>query len=81
MLSQIGPTSEAPGRCPFCGSRFARHYNSQLVEAVATAEQAAAYFVQALNKVQAMETGFDIDIDSLLKTLSKQVVDGAHVTT
>jgi hypothetical protein len=51
------------------------------VEAVATAEQAAAYFVQALNKVQAMETGFDIDIDSLLKTLSKQVVDGAHVTT
>lgn len=73
LLGQIGPDSDAPGRCPFCGARFARHYNAQLVEAVELAEKAAAYFVQSINRVQAMETGFEIDIDGLLQTLSKQV--------
>lgn len=73
LLGQIGPSSDAPGRCPFCGARFARHYNAQLVEAAELAEKAAAYFVGSLNRVQAMETGFEIDIDGLLSALSKQV--------
>lgn len=76
LLSQIGPSSDAPGRCPFCGHRFARHYNAQLVEAVEAAEQAAAYFISALNKVQSMETGFDIDTDDLMRTLSRQIHEG-----
>lgn len=73
LLGQIGPDSDAPGRCPFCGARFARHYNAQLVEAVEAAEQAAAYFVQSINRVLSMETGFDIDTQGLLRTLGKQV--------
>ena len=73
LLSQIGPDSDAPGRCPFCGARFARHYSTVLVEAVAEAEGSAAAFVQFLGRLQAMETGFDIDISGLLQTLAEQV--------
>jgi hypothetical protein len=73
LLSQIGPESDAPGRCPFCGARFARHYSTVLVEAVEEAEKAASHFVHALARLQAMETGFDLDIEALLKDLSEQV--------
>ena len=73
LLSQIGQESDAPGRCPFCGARFARHYSTVLVDAVDEAEVAAANFVNALGRLQAMETGFDIDIEGLLKTLSENV--------
>ena len=73
LLSQIGPDSDAPGRCPFCGARFARHYSTVLVDAVAEAEGSAAAFVQSLGRLQAMETGFDIDVTGLLKTLAEQV--------
>ena len=73
LLSQIGPESDAPGRCPFCGQRFARHYSTVLVDAVQDAEVAQAHFVHALGRLQAMETGFDIDIEALLKSLSENV--------
>lgn len=73
LLSQIGPDSDAPGRCPFCGARFARHYSTVLVETVHEAEVAAARFVHSLGKLQAMETGFDIDIERVLKDLGEQV--------
>ena len=73
LLSQIGPDSDAPGRCPFCGARFARHYSSGLVDAVRDAEVAAARFVATLGKLQAMETGFDIDVEGLLSDLGDQV--------
>jgi hypothetical protein len=73
LLSQIGPDSDAPGRCPFCGARFARHYSSVLVDAVRDAEVAAARFVATLGKLQAMETGFDIDVEGLLSELGDRV--------
>ncbi len=73
LLSQIGPESDAPGRCPFCGARFARHYSTVLVDAVAEAEGSAALFVQSLGRLQAMETGFDLDIEGLLRGLGEQV--------
>jgi DNA-directed RNA polymerase subunit RPC12/RpoP len=73
LLSQIGPESDAPGRCPFCGARFARHYTTVLVDTVEQAEVAAAHFVNVLGRLQAMETGFDIDIEGLLKDLEEQV--------
>lgn len=73
LLSQIGEESDAPGRCPFCGARFARHYSSVLVESVQAAEVAAANFVHVLSRLQSIETGFEIDIDGLLKDLSTQV--------
>ena len=79
ILSQIGPESDAPGRCPFCGARFARHYSTVLVDAVEEAEVTAARFVHALGKLQAMETGFDIDIEGLLRVLSESV--RAHDST
>jgi hypothetical protein len=73
LLSQIGPESDAPGRCPFCGARFARHYSTVLAEAVGEAEEAAARFIQVLGKLQSMETGFDIDIEGLEQEISAQV--------
>ena len=79
LLSQIGPESDAPGRCPFCGARFARHYSTVLVDAVAEAEAAAEAFVHALGRLQAMETGFDIDIEELLTDVAELV--RAHETS
>ena len=73
LLSQIGPDSDAPGRCPFCGTHFARHYTSVLMEAVRDAELAAQRFVSALGRVQAMETGFELDIEAVLKGVGEQV--------
>jgi DNA-directed RNA polymerase subunit RPC12/RpoP len=73
LLSQIGPESDAPGRCPFCGARFARHYSTVLVDAVRDAELAATNFVQIIGRLQAMETGFEIDIEGLLKTVAEHV--------
>jgi hypothetical protein len=73
LLSQIGPDSDAPGRCPFCGARFARHYSTVLMDAVRDAELAATSFVQILGRLQAMETGFDIDVERLLRDLNEQV--------
>jgi CheY-like chemotaxis protein len=73
LLAQIGPGSDAPGRCPFCGARFARHYTTVLLEAVPEAEMAVDNFVHALSKLQAMETGFDVDMTRLLEEVADQV--------
>ncbi len=73
LLSQIGPESDAPGRCPFCGARFGRHYTTVLPETVRRAEAAAADFVSALGRLQAMETGFDIDLEGLLAAVARNV--------
>jgi hypothetical protein len=73
LLAQIGPESDAPGRCPFCGARFARHYSTVLVDAVRDAEVATANFIHALRRLQSMETGFDIHLEGLLKDLEDQV--------
>lgn len=73
LLSQIGEDSDAPGRCPFCGARFARHYSPLLIDTVKAAEVAAVNLVNVLERLQSMETGFDIDIEGLLRTLNTQV--------
>jgi hypothetical protein len=73
LLSQIGPDSDTSGRCPFCGTRFARHYSTVLGEAVEEAEEAATRFVHVLGRLQAMETGFDLDIDGLLAEVAELV--------
>jgi hypothetical protein len=75
LLSQIGPDSDAPGRCPFCGARFGRHYTTVLPEAVAEAERAATLLVHALGRLQAIETGFDIDLEGFLADLGRSVRD------
>ena len=78
LLSQIGAESDSPGRCPFCGARFGRHYTTVLPEAVAGAEAAAGQFVHILGRLQSLETGFDIDIEGLLKTLAHEVRQHNH---
>ena len=70
LLAQIGPDSDAPGRCPFCGARFARHYNTLLVETVAEVERAASDFINALNRLQDMEKGFVIEHDELVADIT-----------
>ena len=81
LLSQIGPQSDAPGRCPFCGARFARHYNSVLVDAVGGVEDETQRFINLLAKLQAMETGFDIDIKALLSQLERDVLGHERSST
>jgi hypothetical protein len=73
LLSQIGADSDAPGRCPFCGARFARHYNTVLVETVTEVEQCADRFEDALKRLQAMEKGFAIDHDALIDYIVRTV--------
>ncbi|MGH2787561.1 MAG: hypothetical protein ACRDJV_06580 [Actinomycetota bacterium] len=73
LLSQIGPDSDAPGRCPFCGAHFARHYTGLLIDSVSDAETSARRFVASLGRLQGMETGFDIDVEGLLATVGEQV--------
>ena len=73
LLSQIGTESDAPGRCPICGARFARHYSTVLVDAVEDAESSAGRFINTIARLQSMETGFDIDIEGLLAAVSEQV--------
>ena len=73
LLSQIGADSDAPGRCPFCGARFARHYTGVLVDAVAEAEGIAGRFVHILGRLQSIESGFDLDLEGLLRELSDRV--------
>lgn len=73
LLDQIGPESDAPGRCPFCGAHFGRHYTGVLIEAVENAERASTYFINALHKLQTMETGFEVDSESLLRHIIEQV--------
>lgn len=75
LLSQIGADSDSPGRCPFCGARFGRHYNTVLIDIVGHAEAAAGAFVNALERLQGMETGFDIDIEGLLREVEERVRD------
>ena len=82
LLSQIGPDSDAPGRCPFCGARFARHYNTVLVETVAEVEKAADRFFDALKRLQSMETGFAIDHEGLMEEVVKGVREhDKHLST
>jgi hypothetical protein len=75
LLSQIGPDSDAPGRCPFCGARFARHYGPALVEAVEDAERAAQRASASLRRLITFETGFDIDIDAVIDSLRDNLKD------
>jgi hypothetical protein len=43
------------------------------VDAVEEAEKSAEFFVLSLSRLQAMETGFDMDIKGLFATLVEQV--------
>jgi hypothetical protein len=81
LLSQIGPDSDAPGRCPFCGARFARHYSTVLAETVREAENAAQRFVAILGRLQSIETGFDIHFERLLRSLEDSVRSHARQPT
>ena len=73
LLEQIGPDSDAPGRCPFCGARFGRHYTTVLVEAAQDSEAATSRFIHSLRRLLSMETGFEVDVDKLLQDLTEQV--------
>ena len=77
LLEQIGSDSDAPGRCPFCGARFGRHYTTVLVESSQAAELVTAKFIHALRRLLSMETGFQIDIDALLQDLAEHVRSAA----
>lgn len=73
LLSQISADSDAPGRCPFCGARFARHYSPLLIESVEEAEIAAERFISAIRRLQDMDTGFELDTEEFLQTVDERI--------
>lgn len=73
LLSQISDESDTPGRCPYCGIHYARHYLQVLVETVKAAEVAAGNFVHVLGRLESMETGFNIDTDGLLRKVADEI--------
>lgn len=73
LLSQIGDESESPARCPFCGVHFGRHYLPVLIETVKAAEVAADNFIRVLARLEEMDTGFEIDVDGLLRRVVEQI--------
>ncbi len=73
LLSQIGTGSDAPGRCPFCGAHFARHYSTVIGDAAEEAEAAASHFARAFGQLQGMGTGFELDIEGLLRDIAEQI--------
>lgn len=81
LLSQIGPDSDAPGRCPFCGARFARHYGGALVDAVEDAERASARASASLRRLMGFETGFDIDTEAVIDSLRTTLKDAETKVT
>jgi DNA-directed RNA polymerase subunit RPC12/RpoP len=73
LLKQIGPDSDAPGRCPFCGARFARQYSGLLVDAVQETEAAATRFLSSLGRLKSIDTGFEIDLEGFLQGVVEQI--------
>ncbi len=73
LLSQIAADSDSAGRCPFCGTRFGRHYSTVLIEAVEEAEGASARFVHAINRLHGMQAGFRVDVASFLEDVGEHV--------
>jgi hypothetical protein len=72
LLAQILPSPGQPGgRCPFCGTRFGRHYVSVLPEAITRAEASAEELLDALKRLAGMHPGFRIDMENLLARLAE----------
>lgn len=74
LLSQLRPEPHGTtGRCPFCGTRFARHYVQILPELLDTAERASEEFVNALQQLRDMDPGFRVDIEAVLKHIREDM--------
>jgi hypothetical protein len=72
VLSQILPEPDGTsGRCPFCGTRFGRHYVSVLPDSVRDAEDAVSRLWGTLERLQGMRPGFSVDIQGLLERLEE----------
>ncbi len=75
LLTQILPSPDQPGgRCPFCGTRFGRHYVSVLPEAIIKAEESAEEFLDSFKKLAGMHLGFRIDTEDLMARLAEGIV-------
>lgn len=73
-LAQIQPGPDGTsGRCPFCGTRFGRHYVQVLPESVGDAEKAFDDLIAALEKLQGMHPGFRIDLPRLTRRLAEEL--------
>jgi DNA-directed RNA polymerase subunit RPC12/RpoP len=74
LIAQIRPEPEGTGgRCPFCGRRFARHYVATLPHVLDAAEQAADAFLSALEHLNDMHPGFQVEYGPILKRLSEEL--------
>jgi hypothetical protein len=74
LISQLKPEPAGTGgRCPFCGDRFARHYVSSLPAVLEAAEFAADSFVSALEHLNDMNPGFQVEYAAILKRISEEL--------
>lgn len=72
LLGQLtGEPEGTGGRCPNCGTRFARHYVAVLPETVLAFEDALLRLEASLQRLQGMRPGFTIDIPGALTRLEE----------
>src|SRR3979411_482005 len=75
LLTEILPPPEGSGgRCPFCGTHFARHYVAALPALVRSVEAAADTFASSFNRLADMHPGFDLTAEDFLKRLRAALV-------
>lgn len=73
-LSQLLPEpGGTDGRCPFCGTRFGRHYVAVLPAVIEETEAAAEALVGSLEKLVGMNPGFKVDISAIFSDLAERL--------
>lgn len=79
LLGQILPEPDGTGgRCPFCGTPFARHYSTVLPEMIGDAEAAFVRFAATMERLTDLRSGFDVDLDAALAAIKERVGERNH---
>ncbi|MBW3588472.1 MAG: hypothetical protein KY429_03545 [Actinobacteria bacterium] len=72
LLQQTLPEPAGTGgRCPFCGTRFGRHYVQVLPEVIREADESGQAFSKSLETLGGMGPGFSLNIDVILQSLAQ----------
>lgn len=79
LLTQLLPEPDGTGgRCPFCGTPFARHYLNVLPEMIYEAQEAFERFGAAMERLGDIKGGFEVDLDAAVRGLQNRLGDRQH---
>ena len=81
FLSQLAPApAGSDGRCPSCGTRFARHYVSVLPTEINNVENALNTLVSVLARLEDGNPGFRLNLPEQLRKLANEF-EGAEAAS